>query len=1106
MSRRQLTKSITSLLTVAAAAISATAAPSGSSASAKVDFARDISPILSAKCFACHGPDDAHRKAKLRLDVRESALALRDGKPAIVPGNLTKSELWRRINAKNDDAMPPKKEGKPLTSPELALIKKWLEQGAPYAEHWAFVPPVRPGVPKVSNQYSVSSVQSKSVRPGASGLNTDSLNTEHSNPIDAFISAKLAREKLRPAPPADKPTLLRRLSLDLVGLPPTPEELDAFLADKSPDAWSKQVERLLASPHYGERWGRLWLDAARYADSDGYEKDKRRLVHFYRDWVISAFNRDLPYDRFIIEQLAGDQLPGATQDQFVATGFLRNSMLNEEGGIHPEQFRMEAMFDRMDAVGKGILGLTTACAQCHNHKYDPLTQEEYYRMFAFLNNDHEAMPRVFTAPEQEKIASLKREMAAIETAMKQQLPDWRARMAKWETEVARNQPPWTVLRDMELITDNNQRYYPQSDGSLLAAGWAPTKFTATFQVTNSLPEISAIRLELFTDPNLPSNSPGRSYKGLFALTEFSVEAAPASDPKKKTKVKITDATADFDQPVLPLEPGFHDGSTNKRVTGPISFAIDGDKKTAWGGDSGPGRRNTDRVAVFQLATNIAFPSGTVLTIHLSQEHGSANANDFGTQNLGRFRLSVVGSTTPAIADKVPKRVRDLFAIPAARRTPEQVAAVFDHWRTTVPEFSAANAQLDALWARWPEGTTAYALVARTEERMTSVLNRGDWLKPTRGVKPGVPAFLNPLPAGADTSRLTFAQWLTDRRSPTTARVFVNRVWQAYFGTGLVETSEDFGRQAAAPSHPELLDWLACEFMEGAAAGSGVSVLGSRVRGEASQTSERKPQTLDARPYPLRGEPWSVKHLHRLIVHSATYQQSSRVTPELLARDPYNRLLARGPRFRVDAELVRDIALASSGLLNPKLGGRAVMPPAPEFLFKPPASYGDFPWTSETGDERYRRAVYTFRRRSTPFPSLLVFDAPVGDFSCVRRQRSNTPLQALTTLNEPMFMEAAQALALRTLRDGGASDADKLAFAFRRCTARVPTRDEQAELLALLAKQEQRFTGKDTDAWLLATADPKSPPALPAAASPAKLAAWTAVSRVLLNLDETITKE
>ena len=1093
------------------AATSARAASPTASPSGRVDFTRDISPILSGRCFACHGPDDAHRKAKLRLDVREDALKSREGKAAIVPGSLSKSELWRRIStAKSVDVMPPpKKGGKPLTPQETALLKKWIEQGAPYAEHWAFVPPVRPPVPIVSNQYSVFSVLSGSGRTGSSKLNTDSLKTDHSNPIDAFISTKLAAEKLRPSPPADKTTLIRRLSLDLIGLPPTPEEVDAFLADKSPDAWSKQVERLLASPHYGERWGRLWLDAARYADSDGYEKDKRRLVHFYRDYVINAFNRDLPYDRFIIEQLAGDELPNATQDQLVATGFLRNSMLNEEGGVHPEQFRMEAMFDRMDAVGKGILGITTLCAQCHNHKYDPLTQEEYYRMFAFLNNDHEAMPRVFTPSEQEKIASLRREIGTIEAAMRRQLPDWQSRMAKWESGVARNQPEWTILRDLELISDNAQRYYPQADGSLLAAGWAPTKFTAIFQTTNKLETLSAIRLELFTDPNLPANGPGRSHKGLFALTEFTVEAAPLSNPKKKTKVKFASATADFDQLELTLESNFQDGSTNRRVTGPIGFAIDGNKSTAWGGDSGPGRRNTDRVAVFQLATNISFPGGTVLTLSLSQEHGSANANDFGTQNLGRFRISAIGQASgqpPMVADRVPKKVREAFAVPAVRRTPEQVAAVFDHWRTMVPEFAAANAKLDALWQQWPEGTTAYALVARTEERMTSVLNRGDWLKPTRGVKPGVPAFLNALPAGADASRLTFARWIVDRRSPTTARVFVNRVWQAYFGTGLVETSEDFGRQSAKPSHPELLDWLACEFMEGGGAGSGVSGLGSRGRSEASQTSERKPQTLDARPYPLRAEPWSVKNLHRLIVHSATYQQSSRVTPESLTKDPYNRLLARGPRFRVDAEIVRDVALAASGLLNPKVGGRSVMPPAPEFLFKPPASYGDFPWVSETGDERYRRAVYTFRRRSTPFPALLVFDAPVGDFSCVRRQRSNTPLQALTTLNEPMFMEAAQALALHTLRDGGASDTDKITFAFRRCTARVPTKDEQKELLSLLTKQEQRFTGRDADAWQLAAADPKNPPALPAAATPAKLAAWTAVSRVLLNLDETITKE
>jgi mono/diheme cytochrome c family protein len=648
-----------------------------------IEFTKDVKPIFAKNCYSCHGAKK--QESGLRLDEEATALKGGDsfGKSAIVPSKSAESVLIQAVAHSHSELKMPKK-GNRLTDGQVGILRAWIDQGANWPavsiagekeaskEHWAFKAPVRPALPAVKN--------SKWVR----------------NPVDAFILAKLEKEKLKPSPPAEKAALLRRLSLDLIGLPPTLDELDAFLADKSPDAWPKQVERLLASPHYGERWGRLWLDAARYADSDGYEKDKRRLVHFYRDWVIAAFNRDLPYDRFIIEQLAGDQLPGAAQDQFVATGFLRNSMLNEEGGIHPEQFRMEAMFDRMDAVGKGILGLTTACAQCHNHKYDPLTQEEYYRMFAFLNNDHEAMPRVFTTTEQEKIASLRREMNAVEAAMKQQIPDCRARMAEWEAEVAHNQPQWTTLRDLELISDNNQRYYPQSDGSLLAAGWAPTKFTATFQTTNQLENISAIRLELFTDPNLPANGPGRSYKGLFALTEFAVEAAPLGDPKKKSKVNFASATADFDQTVLPLEPGFHDGTTNKRVTGPINFAMDGDKKTAWGGDSGPGQRNTDRVAVFQLATNISYSGGTVLTLNLSQEHGSQNANDFGTQNLGRFRVSVISTGQPVVADKVPKKVREVLAVPTAKRTEEQVAMVFDYWRTTVSEFTKANAKLDAL--------------------------------------------------------------------------------------------------------------------------------------------------------------------------------------------------------------------------------------------------------------------------------------------------------------------------------------------------------------------------------------------------------------------------
>jgi hypothetical protein len=515
-----------------------------------------------------------------------------------------------------------------------------------------------------------------------------------------------------------------------------------------------------------------------------------------------------------------------------------------------------------------------------------------------------------------------------------------------------------------------------------------------------------------------------------------------------------------------LEAIFDDKNGKPRVTGPVDFAIDGNEDTAWGIDAGPGLRNQPRKAVFTAQAPIANPGGTILTFYLDQKHGGWNSDDNQNQNLGRFRLSI--TTTPgAVADPLPRNVREILATPRAQRTPAQMAAVFSYWRTTVPEWREANEKIAELWREHPEGSSQPALAARDEPRETHILTRGDFLKPTKVVGPGVPAFLHPLPKDAPPTRLTFARWLVDRNSPTTARAFVNRMWQAYFATGLVATSEDLGKQSEIPSNPELLDWLAVEFM-------------------------------DAN--------WSTKAMHRLIVTSAAYRQSSRVTPELYERDPYNRLLARGPRFRVDAEIVRDIALAASGLLNPKIGGPSVYAPAPEFLFVPPTSYGPKIWKEETGADRYRRALYTFRYRSVPYPMLQIFDAPNGDISCVRRARANTPLQALTTLNETLFIESAQALALKTLREGGTTDAQRLTYAFRRCLARKPTAPEATELLKLLSKQKQRLT----DGWLsaldLTGVDAAHPPTLPTGATPVQLAAWTAVSRVLLNLDETITKE
>ncbi len=1010
-----------------------------------VDFTRDVRPILADKCFQCHGPDAGQRKGKLRLDSRRDATApAASGSPAIVPGKLDESELYRRITADDpEERMPPASSKKSLSPAEVARLKAWIEQGAEYREHWAFVPPVRPGVPAVKNAAWCR------------------------NPIDFFVLARLEAEGLAPSPEADKVTRIRRLSLDLLGLPPTIQEVDSFLADNRHDADDRLVDRLLDSPHYGERWGRIWLDAARYADSDGYEKDKSRQVFAYRDWVIRALNRDLPYDKFIVEQIAGDLVPVADQDQLVATGFLRNSMINEEGGVDPEQFRMEAMFDRMDCIGKGVLGLTIQCAQCHSHKYDPLTQDEYYRMFAFLNNSHEANVAVYSPDEQMKRAEILRKTHEIEADLQHRQPAWRERMADWEKRVAGDQPEWVVVRpEVDDESTGGEKELPMEDGSLLSQGYAPTKHTLELKVKTDVTPITAFRLELLNDPNLPLGGPGRSIKGTAALTEFKVEAAPAEAPNKASGVKLSRATADVNPPEKPLDPIFNDNSGKKRVTGPIGFAIDGKDLTAWGIDVGPGRRNQPRKAVFTPEKPITFPRGTILTFNLVQNHGGWNSDDNQSHNLGRFRISI--TTRPdAVADPLPRAVRDVMAIPRAQRSPAQEAVVFSYWRTTIPEWKDANQRIDALWAQHPEGAAQLVLSERSRRRPTSVLQRGDFLKPARTVEPGVPSFLNPLPAGSGATRLEFARWLVDRRSPTSARSIVNRVWQSDFGTGIVATSEDFGLQCEPPSHPELLDWLAVEFMD-------------------------------------RG--WSLKALHRLIVTSSTYRQSSRVTPTMAARDPYNRLLARGPRFRVDAEIVRDIALAASGLLEPKVGGPSAFPPAPAFLFQPPTSYGPKVWSEAKGPDRYRRALYTFRYRSVPYPMLQSFDAPNGDFACVRRTRSNTPLQALTTLNEPIFLECARALALRTLREDGCDDAARLEYAFRRCLSRKPTGAESATLLDLLHRQVARFEKPGADPWALAADDPGHKPELPKDATPAQLAAWTAVSRVLLNLDETITKE
>ena len=932
----------------------------------------NVKQIVDRSCTPCHGA--AQQMANLRLDTPTTL------RRTIVPGKPDSSPLFQRVAGLEN--LPRMPLGGKLPDADIAALRTWILN---YQEqsHWAFIAPKRPTLPAASHWTR--------------------------NPIDRFIEARLQQENLAPSKEAGRAALLRRASLDLIGLPPSPQELNAFLNDTRPNAYERQIDRLLANPHYGERWGRHWLDAARYADSDGYEKDKQRFTWFYRDWVVNALNQDLPYDRFIIEQIAGDLLPNPTQSQLVATGFLRNSMINEEGGIDPEQFRMESMFDRIDAVSKGILGVTVSCAQCHNHKFDPVLQEDYYKMLAFLNNAHETNIAVYTPQEQMKRAEILGKTREIEVGLKHRTPDWPQRMKAWIASFPKTD--WTTIRpEVDTITDGGQRYQLLADGSFLAQGYAPTKHRVKLTTKTEMRGITAIRLELMLDPNLPRSGPGRSIYGTAALTEFEAEAAPVNDPTKVTKIKFVKATADINPSETELLPIYADKSKKRRVIGPIDFAIDGKDETAWGTDAGPGFRNQPREAVFIASEPIGFEGGTILSIFLKQNHGGWNSDDNQSHNLGRLRLSI--ATDPnAVA---------------------QPAQTFANFRQSVPEWKSANEELANIWREHPEGTTQLALNERDGKRETHLLMRGDFLKPGKLVEPGVPAFLNPFPADAPRNRLGFAQWLVSRDSPTTARSFVNRTWQAYFGTGFVASSEDLGRQSDKPTHPELLDWLAVEFME---------------------------------------NKWSVKHLHRLIVTSAAYRQQSSVIPQLLEKDPYNRLISRGPRFRVEAEVVRDIALAASGLLNETMGGPSVYPPAPDFLFQPPISYGPKIWNQETGANRYRRGIYTFRYRSVPYPMLQNFDAPTGDASCVRRPRSNTPLQALTTLNEPVFVEAAKALAAKTEKEGGRSDREKLDFAMLRTVSRKATEPEAEALLSFLKRND-----------------------------------WTAVARVILNLDETITKE
>jgi cytochrome c553 len=994
-----------------------------------VDFTAQVQPIFKANCVRCHGPDQ--QKNQLRLDSRTLALQGGVSGRVILPGNAKESLLIRRLLGQEKPRMPFKEA--PLPESEIALIRAWIDSGAmgpddaapvtKVARHWAYVKPERPPVPAVRN---------------ASWIR---------NPIDAFILARLEKEGLAPSPEAPRETLLRRLSLDLTGLPPTLAEIDAFLADASPDAYEKAVDRLLGSPHYGERWARPWLDLARYADSNGYEKDRLRVAWKYRDWVIDALNHDLSFRDFTIQQIAGDMLKDATVDQKIATGFHRNTLLNQEGGIDVEEARWETLVDRVNTTSSVWLGSTMACAQCHDHKFDPFSQKDYYRMLAFFDNaeyrvqglGEKVVDKWIVEPELEfpteeqaaKRTALRAEIAKL-TAIVEKTDLTRALRA-WEQEIARPAPVWTPLDPIRMQSAPGSILEKAPDHVVVAKGENPDKNTYTVVVRAPVTGITAFRLEALADLALPEKGPGRSSSGNFVLTRFAV----ATGAKGETPVPLVRAQADVSE----------EGKT-------VALAIDASSDTGWGIAPETGRTH---VAVFQ--TKGPLLAATPITFTLEQSSASAQ------QTLGRFRISATTSSSPWGGLPVPDPVRDVLRAPPSARTAAQRQALEAYFRPLAPELDAprerlraARHDLDALHI-----TTAGVMGERAgwDRPSTPLRIRGSYMNPGDRVHAATPAFLPPLPPNAPANRLGLALWLASDESPLTARVAVNRYWEQIFGHGIVETSDDFGSQGERPVHPELLDWLATEFM-------------------------------------ARG--WSPKAIQRLMVTSATYRQSSRVTPESQERDPYNRLLARGPRFRIEAEMVRDVALASAGLLSPKIGGPSVFPDQPAGVWDRP--YSEARWVTSEGDDRHRRGLYTFIRRTSPYPSLLTFDAPSREFCTVRRVRTNTPLQALTTLNDPVFVEAARGVANRILAEAGSAPTERAAHGFRICTGRRPAKAEIERMVAFYESQRQRFADDVEAARALASAGTAGV----TAGDSADRAAWTMVANVLLSLDETVTKE
>ncbi|NNE90705.1 MAG: DUF1553 domain-containing protein [Verrucomicrobiales bacterium] len=965
----------------------------------KIDFARDIRPILSDRCFKCHGFDDAAREADLGLHTFDAATADLGGYQAIKPGDAENSEIIYRMESDDrTEAMPPAKANKPrLTPEEIAKFKQWINEGAKYEQHWAFVHP----------------------RERTSNIERPTPNIElGENEIDFFVGRRLKQEGFNFSPEADPHTLIRRVYLDLIGIPPTPNQADEFAGKIKSEgflpAMESVIDELLASPQYGEKWARHWLDLSRYADTNGYEKDRPRSIWPYRDWVITALNADMPYDQFTIEQLAGDMLPNATLDQKIATGFHRNTMMNEEGGIDPLEYRYHAMVDRVATTGTVWMGLTTGCAQCHTHKFDPITHTDYFALFALLNNADEPDLDVPTEAVHTSRADIRRQVRREEHDLMSKIdPD---KFQKWLESEKAAVVEWKTIRPTEAKS-NLPRLAILKDDSVLASGDFTKRdvYDLKFDLSGIEKPITAIRLEALPHPSLPAHGPGTAYyegrKGDFFLSEMIAKI-------DSTKVGFHEPSISFGKIYI--------GSGKVVPEG----VYDGNGSSGWSTATAEGRRH-------ELVLNFKKPiSGKVLDLNLLFERHFVAA-------LGRFRISV--STDEKIAKA---RASDLDLATAEESELKRL------YVRESPEFAEARKEIEALEKKVPAFPTTLVLRERPADntRPTFRHHRGEYLQVKEPVAPAVPAIFVPIESEAN--RLNFAKWLVSEKNPLAARVAVNRAWRAFFGRGIVHTAGDFGLQSKLPSHPDLLDWLAVDLID---------------------------------------DGWSMKRLHKKIVLSRTYRQSSVVTPESLRTDPKNILLGRGPRFRMSGEMIRDSALAASGLLTQKIGGPSVYPPQPASVAA--AAYGNTKWPAATGPDRYRRSLYTFSKRTAPFAAYLTFDGPTGESCLARREISNTPLQSLTLLNDEMFLETARALAASCFNPTEAFRQSEPAGLkiFRTVLTREPTDAELAGIDAFFKTQLARLESGELSAKDICGKDDPT------------LASWTLVARVILNLDEAVTK-